>query len=136
MRLEQEVGRDRRLDLGRRAIGEAWLRMRPDIGVRPAVEAAVLYPDQIGGGQIVAEPVTLLPDSPEVARLRVKGEARRVAHPRGVGLLVPAIGIEALNRGLRLGLDAEIARRSDPHEEGPGLGVDGKGASRGPGGAA
>src|SRR5439155_6344089 len=117
MRLEQEVGRERRLDLVGREIGETWLRMWPVIGVRPAVEAAFLYPDQVVGGQLVAEPVTLLYDGPEFARLRVKGEGRRVAHPRRVGLLVPAVGIEALNRGLRLGLDAEIAGRPDTHEE-------------------
>src|SRR5215510_10269539 len=70
MRLEQEVGRDRCLDLSGCEIGEARLRMWPDIGVRPAVEAAFLYPDQVVGGQIVAEPVTLLYDGPELTRLR------------------------------------------------------------------
>src|SRR5919199_243667 len=118
MCLEQEVGRERRLDLVGREIGKARLWMRPVIGVWPTVEAAFLHPDQVVGGQLVAEPIPLLHDGPEFARLWVKGEARRVAHPRRVGHLVPAVGIEALNRGLRLGLDAEIAGRPDPYEEG------------------
>lgn len=58
MCLEQEVGRDRCLHLVGREIGVAWLRMWPDIGVRPAVEAAFLHPDQVVRGQIVAEPIT------------------------------------------------------------------------------
>src|SRR5262249_24065933 len=58
-----------------------------------------------------------------IARLWVEGESRRVAHPRRVGRLVAAVSIKALNRGLRLGLDAEIAGRPDPHEECPGLGI-------------
>src|SRR2546421_605400 len=45
MGLEQEVRGDGRLDLSGRALGKARLRMRPNIRVRPAIEAAVLHPD-------------------------------------------------------------------------------------------
>ena len=54
------------------------LRMLADIGVRPAVEPALLHPDQIIGRQIVAEPVPLLHDRPQFAGLRMEGERSRV----------------------------------------------------------
>src|ERR1700730_8737940 len=69
MGLEQEVGRDRRLDLIGGELREAGLRGLAAIGVRPAVEPALLHADQVIGGQVVAEPVALLHDSPQFAGL-------------------------------------------------------------------
>src|SRR5258708_4936393 len=109
MRLEQQVRRDRRVDLVWRQLREARLRMLADIGVGPAVEPALLDPDQIVGGQVIAEPVALLYEGPQLAGRRVKGERRRVARARRVGHLVRAVRVEALDRGLGFGLDAEIA---------------------------
>ena len=124
MRLEQQVGRDRRLDLVGRELREAGLRVLADIGVGPAVEPALLHADQVIGRQIVAEPVALLHDRPQLAGLRMKGERGRVARAGGDGRLVRAVGVEALDRRLGLGLDAEIARRADADKEAAGLRVD------------
>ena len=113
MRLEQQIGRDRRIDLLGRELREARLRVLADIGVGPAVEPALLHPDQIVGRQIVAEPVALLYKRPQLAGRRMKGERGRVPRAGGVGRLVRAVGIEALDRRLGLWLDAEIAGRPD-----------------------
>ena len=64
MRLEQQIGRDRRIDLVGCEVGKPGFWALTDIGVRPAVEPALLDADQIIGGQIVAEPVALLDCSP------------------------------------------------------------------------
>ena len=69
------------------------LRMLADIGVRPAVEPALLHPDQITGRQIVAEPVPLLYDRPQFAGPRMEGERSRVARAGRDGRLVGTIGI-------------------------------------------
>jgi hypothetical protein len=113
MRGEQEIGGDRRFDLVGREVGETGLRVLADIGVGPAVEPALLHADQIIGGQVVAEPVALLHQGPEISCVGVKGECRRVARARRDGRLIGAVGIEALDRRLGLGLDPEIARGAD-----------------------
>ena len=124
MRLEQEVGCDRRLDLVGGELRETGLRVLADIGVGPAVEAALLHADQIIGGEIVAEPVALLHDRPQLAGLRMKGERGRIARAGGDCRLVRAVGVEALDRRFRLRLDAEIAGRPDADKQRPALRVD------------
>src|SRR5439155_26914679 len=79
---------------------------------------------QILRGQVVAEPVALLHEGPQFGGLRVEGERRRVAYARGERRLVGAVGIEALDRRLGLGLDPEIARRADADIEPASLRVD------------
>jgi hypothetical protein len=69
MRLEQEIGSDRCFDLVWGLVREAGLRMLADIGIRPAVKPAPLGPGSENRKQIVAEPVALLHDSPELAGL-------------------------------------------------------------------
>src|SRR5260370_1347702 len=124
MRLEQQIGRDRRFDLVRRELRESGLRVLTNIGVGPAVEPALLDADQIIGGQIVAEPVALLNHRPELAGLRVEGERGRVARAGGDGHLIGAVSVEALDRRFGLRLDAEIARRADTDIERTGFRVD------------
>jgi hypothetical protein len=83
-----------------------------------------LHPDQVIGRQIVAEPVALLHDRPQIPGVDMECQGRRVACAGDVGRLVRTIGVEALDRRLGLGLDAEIARRTDTDEQRPGLRVD------------
>jgi hypothetical protein len=83
-----------------------------DIG-GPAIEPALLHANQIVGRKVVAEPVALLHQCPQLAGLGVKGHGRRVARARRDRHLLRAVGVEALDRRLRLGLDSEIARRAD-----------------------
>src|SRR5262249_8928498 len=45
------------------------------------------------------------------------GEGRRIARSRGERRLRRAVGIETLDRRLRLGLDPEVARRADADEQ-------------------
>ena len=54
----------------------------------------------------------------------MEGEGGRVARAGGDGRLVRAVGIEALDCRLGLGLDPEIARRADADIERAGLRVD------------
>ena len=126
MRLKQQVGHDRGVDLVRREIGETGLRMFADISVRPAVEAALLHARQIVGRQIIAEPVALLHRGVELAGLRLECERRRVAHARGVSRLMRSVRIEPLDRRLRLGLDADIARGADTDKQRAGFWLDGQ----------
>ena len=98
--------------------------MIADIGIGPAVEPALLHADQIVGRQVVAEPVALLHHGPKIAGLRVEGERGRVARAGRVGRLVRAVSVEALDRRLGLGLDAEIAGGADADEQRAGLRVD------------
>src|SRR5207248_8147589 len=124
MGLEQEVGGDRRFDLVGRELREPGLRVLADIRIGPAVEPALLDSDQVIGWQIVAEPVALLHDRPQFAGLRMKGECGRVAGAGGDRCLVRSVGIEPLDRRLGLGLDTEIAGRSDTNIEGAGFRTD------------
>ena len=81
MRLQQQVGHDRRSTLSGASCGEARLRVRAEIGIGPAVEANLPHPDQVIGGQVVAEAVAFLHPGPQIAGLRVEGSV--------VGLRVP-----------------------------------------------
>ena len=49
-----------------------------------------------------------------------------IAHPRRVGRLSGAVGLETLDGRLDLGLDADIAGRADTDEQRAGLGIDGE----------
>jgi len=82
MRGEQQVGGDRRFDLVGGEAGEAGLRVLADTGIGPAIEPALLDPDQKVGREIVAEAVALLHQCPEIAGVGVKGQCRRVARAR------------------------------------------------------
>src|SRR5262249_14256918 len=72
MRLEQQIGGNRRLYLVGRELCEAGLRVLADIGVRPAVEPTLLDAEQIIRRQVVAETVALLPNRPQFAGLGMK----------------------------------------------------------------
>ena len=124
MRLEQHVGRDRRLHLVGPQLREARLRMLADVRIGPAVERALLHAGEIVRHQIVAEPVALLHHGVEIAGVGIEGERRRIAHAGRVGGLVAAVGIEALDRGLHLGLDADVAGGADADEQPAGLRID------------
>jgi hypothetical protein len=52
----------------------------------------------------------------------MEAERRRIADAGRKRRLVRAVGIEALDRRLGFGFDAEIARRADPDKEGPDFG--------------
>src|SRR4051794_24736751 len=109
MRFEQQVGRDRSLHLFGRNFRKARLGMLAGVGVWPAVEAALLNADQVVGDEIVAEPVALLNDGVEVARVRMKRQSGRIPRSRREGRLVLAVLVEALDRRFRLRLDPEIS---------------------------
>ena len=100
------------------------LRMLADIRVRPSVEPAFLHPDQIVRWQQITEAIPLLHQGTEFTGLRMEGERRRVPCARGVRRLVRAVRIKALDRGLRLGLDAQIARRPDAYKQRAGFRID------------
>src|SRR6516162_11467637 len=53
MRLEQQIGSDRRVHFLRCKAGETGLRVLADIGIGPAVETSILYVREIIGRQVV-----------------------------------------------------------------------------------
>src|SRR4051812_10661475 len=79
MRLDQYIWRDRLLN-------QIWtlrrierIRMRTNVRVRPAVEAAVLYGSEVIGWKVVAQFVPLIDRGPELSRSRLKSDAHCVA---------------------------------------------------------
>src|SRR5262245_36693325 len=103
MRLEQEAGHQARLDFLRVHLGEAELRMRPDIGVGPTVEPVFRYLGEKVGNEPVAEASSLLHDRVEIAGVRMERERSWVAQARRERRLVRSVGVEALDRCLDLG---------------------------------
>src|SRR3954464_8596928 len=97
MRFEQQVGGNRRIDLVRRQLGKAGLRAIADVSVGPAIEAALLYPDQQVRWQSVAEPIALLHDGPKVTGIRMEGQGGRIARAGGIGRLVRTVRVETLD---------------------------------------
>ncbi len=88
-----------------------------DIGIGPAVEAALLQPGQIIRHQPVAQPIALIDHGVEIVGPGIEGDAHGVAQPRGEGLLVAAVGGEALHRGMGQGILADVVQRADGDEE-------------------
>ncbi len=73
--------------------------MIADIVPRPAIEPALAHPRDVIGRQIVAEPVALVGRAPEIAGLRLDGEADAVAQAGGEAAPIAAAGIENENVG-------------------------------------
>src|SRR3954447_17920838 len=109
MRFEQEVGRDRSLHLFGGDFREPRLWMLAGVGVRPAVEAALLNADQIIGDEIIAETVAFLNERVEVPRVRMERQSGWIPRSRREGRLVPAVLVEALDRRFRLRFDPEVS---------------------------
>ncbi len=97
MRLEQHVRNNGRFHLVRCPLGKARLRVRADIGIRPAVKGALLHAREVIGRKIIAKSVALLNSGVELAGGRVKRERGWVAHSRRKRGLTGAIRLEALN---------------------------------------
>src|SRR3546814_23940 len=117
VRFEQHVGNDGLLDQVGAPLRESGLRVRPYIGIGPAVEAALAHRRQIIWHQFVAESVALVHHRVEFAGIRMEGDADRVAQAAGVNLAAAAVGRESLDRGARFLLDGEVAAAADRDEE-------------------
>src|SRR6202030_3059919 len=70
-----------------------------DIDPRPAIEPAIAHARDEIGRQIVTEPVALIRRTPEVAGLRLDGEADAIAQPRGEDSQIASIGVQGENVG-------------------------------------
>ena len=68
-------------------------------------------------GQVVADPVAGVVGEPEVLGARVPVEADRVAHAARVDLHHAGLGIDAVDRRLRVGRHDDVARRADVEVE-------------------
>src|SRR3954466_11077692 len=124
MRFEQQVRGNCGVDLVGRQLGKAGLRVIADVSVGPAIEAALLYPDQQVRWQVVAEPIALLHDGPKLAGIRMEGQGGRIARAGSIGRLVRAVRVEALDCGFGLRLAPEIAGRADTDKQRTVLRVD------------
>src|SRR5438874_3210058 len=77
----------------------ARIFMGSDVGVGPAVEAALLNVSEIIGDQVIAEQVALLYGGPESVASGIPVNSGGVARSGGEDFVTAAIGIEAINGG-------------------------------------
>ena len=84
--------------IGRLAL-VARIFVRADVGVRPAVEAALLDVGEVIGHQVVAQGVALLHGGPQRIGSRIPMQPDGIARAGGVGLMTAAIRIVAVDGG-------------------------------------
>src|SRR5262249_35527022 len=78
MRSQQHVGHSRLLDEFRSFAFPPWILVRPDVGIRPAIEAPRLESRKIIGHQIVTERVPLLNCRPQRIRSWIPAQTDNV----------------------------------------------------------
>src|SRR5262249_41159830 len=121
MRLKQQIGQPRGLDLFWGLAGKSRLRVAAGVGIGPTIKSPGFRPDLEIGHELVAHAVALLDDGPKRAGFRIDGETTRIAHACDVRCLPAAVGLEALDGRLDLRLDADVADRANADEECPGF---------------
>ena len=100
--------------------------MRSEVGVRPAVEATVLYARHVVGTRSSPSIVALVDRRPELVAPRPQREADGIADARGKHAASAAIRVHLQDRRARLALDVHVGQRADSDIE---LGVVGVEAS-------
>jgi hypothetical protein len=117
VRFEQQVRRDRGFNPLRLPLSETWLRVLPNVGIGPAVERTFLDVSKEIGHQTVAKAITFLHHGIKLARRWVERKGCRITQAgRKCGLVRP-VGAEALDRGLYLRFNADVARRANSDEK-------------------
>ena len=122
MRRNQHVGHDGALHEIRKRPDVARIVVRADVGIRPAVEAAVLDRRRVVGHQVVAEIVALVDRRPHDVRPGLQRQSDGIANPGRIDPIAGAIRVE-LEDGRAPAILAGVVVRLRPDRDvhlGPG----------------
>src|SRR5262249_6837278 len=126
MRLEQHVWNNGGFHFFWRALCETWLRVGPDIRIRPSIKGAASDMREVIRWQIVAESIALLNAGIKFSSNWVKCERSRIAHSRSKRSLARPVCLESLNGGLDLRFHTNVAGRSHAYRHGSGFRIQGE----------